>query len=246
MRAPGFAERHPYVFVALVEVMVIAVYMVAGTVAHLRHLTTLQMYGIANLALTAIVALQLTRMRWWKATGFRAAGSPRDLLWYVVPLIPMAINWIPGIDLGSARHLLLVFALTLMVGFVEEAVFRGLMFTALRPLGGWRAVLVPSVLFGVTHSLNVLAGKSGPDALAQVAYAMAIGFAFGALVLRNGLLWPLVLVHFLIDFAHFSQKPGFELSPGWTRVVVMGTTVAFTAYGLWVMRGHAARRVSRA
>ena len=131
MRTPGFAERHPYVFVALVEVMVIAVYLAAGTVAHLRHLGTVQMYTLANLALAVVVAFQLTRMRWWTATGLRAAGSLRDLPWYLVPLVPMAINWIPGIDLGSARHLLLVFALTLMVGFVEEAVFRGLMFTAL-------------------------------------------------------------------------------------------------------------------
>ena len=246
MRTPGFTERHPYAFVALVELMVIAVYMVAGTIAHLRHLSALQMYGIANLALTVIVALQLTGMRWWKATGFRPAGSLRDLPWYLVPLIPMAINWIPGIDLGSARHLLLVFALTLMVGFVEEAVFRGLMFTALRSLGPWRAVLIPSVLFGLTHSLNVLAGKSGPEALAQVAYAMAIGFAFAALMVRKGLLWPLVLAHFLIDFAHFSQKPGFEFGPAWNMAIVAGITVVFTAYGLWLMLTRGSRDEARA
>jgi membrane protease YdiL (CAAX protease family) len=245
MRSPGFAARHPYAFVALVELMVIAVYMVAGTIAHLRHLTTLQMYGIANLALTVIVALQLTGMRWWKATGFRAAGSPRDLRWYLVPLVPMAINWVPGIDMGSARHLLLVLSLTLMVGFVEEAVFRGLMFTALRSLGPWRAVMVPSVLFGLTHSLNVLAGKSGPEALAQVAYAMAIGFAFAALMVRKGLLWPLVLVHFLIDFAHFSQKPGFEFSPVWNMTIVVGITAVFTAYGLWLMLTRGAREAAQ-
>ncbi len=235
MKAPGFSERHPYVFVALVELLVIAVYMVAGTIAHLRHLSTLQMFGIANLALTVIVALQLTGMRWWKATGFRAVGSRLDLLWYLVPLIPMVINWVPGIDLSSMRHVLMVFALTLLVGFVEEAVFRGLMFTALRSLGTWRAVLIPSVLFGLTHSLNVLAGKSGPEALAQVAYATAIGFAFAALMVRRRLLWPLVLVHFLIDFAHFTQKPGFAFSPAWTMAIVAGITVVFTAYGLWLI-----------
>jgi uncharacterized protein len=240
MSTSVIAERHPIRFIVLLEVLVIAVYLVAGTVAHVRHLTNLRMYGLANLALTVILALLLTRKSWWDAVGFRAARSPRDLLYFLVPLVPMAINWVPGIAWGGARHFGGVLVLTLMVGFVEEVVFRGLMVTALRPRGEWRAVLIPALLFGLTHALNVLAGKSGPEAAAQVAYAIAIGLAFGALWLRTGILWPLVLVHFLIDFAHFTQKPGFEFTPAWTMAVVVGITVLFTAYGLWVML---ARRV---
>jgi hypothetical protein len=246
MKTRGFVERHPFWFVALLEAMVIAVYLVSGTVAHFRHLSNLQMYGLANLALTVVVAFQLTRMSWWKVTGFRAARSPRDLLYFVVPLVPMVINWLPGIDLSSARHLFGVLALTLMVGFVEETVFRGLMITALRSRGEWRAVLVPAVLFGLTHALNVLAGKSGTEAIAQVAYAMAIGFAFGALLLHKGILWPLVLAHFLIDFAHFSQKPGFEPQPAWTMGIAVGMTVLFTGYGVWVMLERGAPDEARA
>jgi uncharacterized protein len=236
VKTPRLVERHPYWFVALLEMMVIAVYLVSGTVAHLLHLSNLQIYGLANLVLAVVVASLLTRMSWWRVTGFRAARSPRDLPYFVVPFVPMVVNWLPGFGSNAAGYLVGALALALTVGFVEEAVFRGLMVTALRPRGEWRAVLVPAGLFGLTHALNVIAGKSGPEAIAQVAYAAAIGFAFGALLLRKGILWPLVLSHGLIDFAHFIQKPGFELGPAWTMGIVAGMAVLFAVYGVWMMR----------
>jgi CAAX protease family protein len=75
--------------------------------------------------------------------------------------------------------------LALMIGFVEESVFRGLMLTALREPGEWWAIVVTSVLFGVTHLANVLAGATLLETVSQVAYSVAIGVAFAALVLRK-------------------------------------------------------------
>jgi len=54
-------------------------------------------------------------------------------------------------------------------------------------------------------------------------------------VLKKGILWPLVIVHFLIDFASFLARPGFTISPDWNLLLVVGLAVIFTAYGLFVM-----------
>jgi hypothetical protein len=235
MDRPLFAKRHPYWFVAIVEVVVILVYLLAGTIAHFLHLSNLSLYGLANLGLTIIVAVLLTAMGWWRVIGFRSPGSKNDLLYFVVPFIPMLINFIPGVETGTLSHLLEVLAITLMVGFVEEAVFRGLMLNALKARGLWNAAIITSLLFGLTHALNVLTGKSLAEDAAQIFYAVAIGFAYAALVLRKGIIWPLVLAHFLIDFINFLQKPGFTYPPFWEIFIVVGIAVVFTAYGLFVI-----------
>ena len=217
------------------EVVVIFIYLLAGTIAHFMKLSNLGLYGLANLGLTVIGILLLTFMGWWKVVGFRPAAKPEGLLYYIIPFLPMFINLIPGVQITSLLFLLEVLATTLMVGFVEETFFRGLMLNALKAHGFWRAAILTSVLFGLTHALNLAAGKSVADQVAQIIYALAIGFAFAALVLKKGLLWPLVIAHFLIDFCNFIQKPGFTFTPFWNLFIVLGLTVVFTAYGVFVL-----------
>ena len=245
MNRSKFAERHPYWFVTILEIVVIFVYLLAGTLAHFMKLSNLGLYGIANLALTIIAALLLTVMGWWKVVGFRSPDKPMLLLYYIVPFLPIVINLIPGVEVTSAVRLMEILAITLMVGFVEEAFFRGLMLNPLKGRGLWRAAIITSLLFGLTHAMNVLTGKSVAEDMAQIFYAVAIGFAYAALALKKGILWPLVLAHFLIDFFNFIQKPGFTFPPFWNLLIVIGIAVIFTAYGLFVMLQKAEKKVNQ-
>ena len=211
------------------------VYLAAGTVAHFAHLSNLGLYGVAQVGLIIVVSVLLTAMGWWRAVGFRRPDDWADLRYFAVPLVPLVINLIPGVAVTTLRHLALVLAIALMVGFVEEAFFRGLMLNSLRAKGLWRAVIVTSLLFGLTHAMNMLAGRSAIDAASQIFYATAIGFAYAALVVKRGIIWPLVLAHSLIDFTNFIQRPGFAFSPGWALAITVGVGFVFTAYGLFVM-----------
>jgi uncharacterized protein len=230
-----FPIRHPFWFVALMEVLVIFVYLLAGTIAHFMHLSNLELYGLANLILTILAAVLLTILGWWKVVGFRGPARPGDLAYFLIPFFPILINLIPGIKVTGLALLAQIFAITLMVGFVEEVFFRGLMLNALKAQGFWKAAVITALLFGLTHAMNLLAGKSLADDLAQVFYAVAIGFAFAALVLKMGILWPLVVAHFLIDFFNFIQDPGFVFSPFWNILIVASIGLIFTAYGLFLM-----------
>jgi CAAX protease family protein len=230
-----FANRHPYWFVTILEMVVIVVYLLVGTFAHFLNLTNLDLYGLANFILSILVAILLTVMGWWKAVGFRAADSRGDLLYFLIPFIPMFINFIPGVEVTSFRYLLEVAFVFLMVGFVEEVIFRGLMLHALKGRGLWKAAVITALLFGLTHAFNVLAGKSLVDDAAQIVYAVGIGFGFAALVLCTGILWPLVLAHWLINFANYIQKPGFTYPAPWNVVIPVGIAVLFTVYGIFLM-----------
>ncbi len=238
MKRSLFAERHPYWFVALLEIVVIFVYLLAGTIAHFLNLSNLGLYGLANFGLTVIAAVMLTAMGWWKPVGFRSPDRRGDLVYYAIPFIPMFVNFIPGLEVSSPGYFVQVLVITLMVGFVEEAFFRGLMLNALKGHGFWKAAIITSLLFGLTHALNTLAGKSLFDDAVQIFYAVAIGFAYAALVLHKGILWPLVLAHVLIDFVNFLQKPGFVYPPSWEISIALGIAIIFTAYGLYMMNSR--------
>ena len=230
-----FAQRHPYWFVALLEVVTIAVYLLVGTVAYFTQLSNEWLYGSASLLLSIIAAVLLTRMGWWKIVGFRSPNQPRDLWYFVLPLLPAVINLIIGLEVSSLVRLAEFFVITLLIGFAEETIFRGLMLNTLKAHGVWRAAIITALLFGLSHALNGLAGKSMAETAAQIFYAVAFGFAFAALVLKKGILWPLVIVHFLIDFASFLQRPDFTLATEWNILLVVALAVIFTVYGVFVM-----------
>ncbi len=235
MTGAPFAQRHPYWFVALLEVVTIAVYLLVGTVAYFTELSNNWIYGSASLILSLVAALILTKMGWWKAVGFRWPNRPRDLWYFALPLLPAVITLMVGVEVTSLVLLAEFFVITLLIGFAEEAIFRGLMLNALKAHGFWRAAIITALLFGLSHALNGLAGKSMAETGAQIFYAVAFGFAFAALVLKKGILWPLVIVHFLIDFVSFLQRPGFIIAPAWNVLLVVGLAVIFTAYGAFVM-----------
>lgn len=240
MSRAAFSERRPYQFVLLVELMVIGVYLVSGTAAHFLHFGGLAVYVVANAALTVLLALVLTRMGWWRRVGYRATG-PRTLAWVLPMCLPVVLNIYPGLDPGGLAPAAGFLGLALMVGFVEESAFRGLMLRALEPRGVWRAVVVTTVLFSLTHLMNIMAGEAGLQAALQLLYSAAIGFAFAALALRTRVLWPLVVVHALIDFVAFMQDPALTVPRNVEIAAALTVTVVFTAYGLFLMvRGQPA------
>lgn len=66
----------------------------------------------------------------------------------------------------------------LCVGFLEEAIFRGLPFTAIAKDNIKSAVIISSVTFGIGHIINLFNG-SGMDLvnnLCRIVFAVAVGF----------------------------------------------------------------------
>jgi membrane protease YdiL (CAAX protease family) len=244
MKLPRVIERHPYWFVAILEIIVIAVYLMAGTIAHLAQFSNQAITGIANTTLSVLVIGALSTLGWWRAVGFTRPAQPRDLLFFLPLLLPVLINLGVGLNVPSLVLFTQLLGLALLIGFAEETIFRGLMLNALKARGLWQAAIITSLLFGLSHSLNLLSGKSGVEILIQVAYALAVGFAFAALVLKKGLLWPLIFVHALINFTSFIGKD--TLPAFWNTVAGVTLTFLFMAYGLYLMWQPSAAPLLRA
>lgn len=237
------AERHPLWFVTLLELAVTLVFVLTGTIAHFAELPGEFVSVVANVVLGVLAVRLLSRLGWWRTAGFRQAMRSRDLLWFLPLLLPAFFSLAAGLEFGGLALTLGLLVTALLIGFTEETIFRGLMLTALKARGPWTAAIITSVLFGLSHSLNLLSGKSGAEILIQVAYALAVGFAFAAIVFKTGLIWPLVVVHALIDFTSFLGKQG-TLS-AWEAAAGIGITFAFMSYGLFLMLHGRPRAVAQ-
>nr|WP_281255843.1 CPBP family intramembrane glutamic endopeptidase [Deinococcus hopiensis] len=89
------------------------------------------------------------------------------------------------------------------IGFVEEGLYRGLFIKWLLPKGFWTAVLISTVLFSVTHGLNMLGGQIAAQTLLQVGFAFLFGVVAALLRFQVGSLVPLMLWHSVYDTVCF-------------------------------------------
>lgn len=73
----------------------------------------------------------------------------------------------------------------LIIAFIEETIFRGMMLRMLLTKGVATAVWVSSILFGVTHALQLLGGQSLEDTILQIIYALLVGLVLSLLIGRS-------------------------------------------------------------
>ena len=120
------------------------------------------------------------------------------MLFYIPVGIMLTANLWYGIGLYVAPLEAILYVLTmLLVGFLEEVIFRGLLFQAMRKNGVRSAILVSSLTFGMGHIINLFNG-SGTELLPnllQVLYATAAGFMFVMIYYRTESLLVCIVAH---------------------------------------------------
>lgn len=152
----------------------------------------------------------------YKLIDLAGLGKQKLKNWFLL-LFPLYIVLInipePGeIDYGSipAINYLAAFLWVLGVGLSEEFMLRGvvqgvlLKFYATSKTKVVLSVVGAAVIFGLLHLVKFDKGIYGE--LTQVVYATFIGTMFGALLLRTHKIWPLVLLHALIDLSGNLEK----------------------------------------
>ena len=124
--------------------------------------------------------------------------SARSMLYYLPIAVMLSVNLWHGVTLhyGVLETVLYMLAM-LCVGFLEEVIFRGLLFEAMRKDNVKAAVVVSSVTFGIGHIVNLINGSGAellPNLL-QVVYATAAGFLFVMMYLRSKSLLVCIASH---------------------------------------------------
>ncbi len=125
-----------------------------------------------------------------------------NMLFYIPLILLLTTNLWYGITLNVSPLDTCLYILSMvLVGFLEEMIFRGLLFNAMAENDVKSAVVVSSVTFGIGHIINLINGSGAqllPNIL-QVIYAIAVGFAFVMIYIKSKSLIPCIVTHSLFN-----------------------------------------------
>ena len=153
------------------------------------------------------------------------------MLYYIPLLVLLTANFWYGVAMNMSPLETVLYVLSMFcVGFLEELIFRGLLFQAMAKDGVKTAIIVSSMTFGIGHIVNLINGSGAgllPNLL-QVMYAVAIGFAFVMIYCRTRSLMPCIIVHSIFNgLSAFANEA--VMTP--QRQIVSGVLLAVIAGG---------------
>ena len=153
-------------------------------------------------ALSVALAVFLIKNRLLEKYGLcRSAVSAKKMLYFLPCALMLSVNLWQGVSLSRSAGETLLYVLTMFsVGFLEEVIFRGLLFNAMSEESPRTAVIVSSVTFGMGHVINLLSGSADllPTML-QIIYATAAGFMFVMIYVKTRSLIIPIAVHSLFN-----------------------------------------------
>lgn len=151
--------------------------------------------------------------------------SARRFLYYIPLMILASGNLWNGIAVNyTLPETICRIVCMLCVGFLEELIFRGFLFTAIAKNNVKSAIIISSVTFGVGHLINLFNG-SGMDLvsnLCQIIFAVAVGFLLVTIFYRGGCLIPCIIVHSAINtLSTFANESGFTTEMRLLHIAVL-------------------------
>ena len=204
-------KPRPYLALVLTTVGLIIFLGAVGTISYLFGLTGYLPLAAAFIPLAAAIAVGLTVRRSWRVTGFRAVDAKRSgakAAMVLVAALPIAVI-VASNGFATPCLATLEFAgLAILVAFVEEAIFRGILLRSFSSRAPWVGVVATSLGFAAAHSAAALSpDQSITESITTIVFAFIFGVIACTLVRMTGSLWPAITLHATFDFAGFVLVP---------------------------------------
>ena len=125
-----------------------------------------------------------------------------DMLYYVPLVLLMGVNLWHGISISYSLFECLLFVLSMLcVGFIEEIIFRGFLYEAMKKDNLYAAIIVSSLTFGIGHIINLFNGSHMNlfSNVLQIMYATSTGFMFVIMYEKTKSLYPCIITHSLFN-----------------------------------------------
>ena len=171
----------------------------------------------------------------------RQCGLVLKANWRTLPLYwPMALiagaTLTTGINTDTSGSMFAILFITVAAGiFIEELMFRGLVFHWFREVSVRRQILISGFGFGGLHLLGLFSGIEPAVILAQVYLAASFGIIFGYARARDYSIMIPILVHFTFNIITLGAKGGVNeaASSAPAGQMVMGMLAVGTFAWAW-------------
>lgn len=195
---------------------------------------------VAGLVLSAILLVFLKRNGLFRKYGLcRPERSVRSMLYYIPVLAMLTANLWFGVTVNMPMLETVLYILSMLfVGFLEEIIFRGLLFEAMAKDSPKAAVIVSSITFGIGHIINLFNGSGAeliPNLL-QIVYATAAGFMFVMMYVQSRSLIVPIAAHGIFNAlsAFATETEGIELK----ILTCVLLTVITGGYAIYLALAH--------
>ena len=152
---------------------------------------------VFHLVLTALILGWLKKNKLFEKYGLLIPDYKPVRAWFYIPLALIGFASIYfGITLKySIPETIFYIVSMLCVGFLEEIIFRGLLFLGMARNNVKAAIVVSSVTFGIGHIVNLLNGQDLLETLLQIVFAVAVGFMLVTIFYKGKSLLPCIVFH---------------------------------------------------
>ena len=191
---------------------------------------------LMGLLLSAVLFVFLKTSGLTSAYGLcPSRASAREMVFYLPLVLLLTANLWFGVRMNVSTFETILYILAMFcVGFLEEVIFRGLLFEAMRKNSERAAILVSSLTFGIGHIINLINGSGAelvPN-LRQVVYATAAGFLFVMIYCHTQSLIVPIVTHGLFNaLSVFAAPPPTLL---WRVISCLLLTVITGSYAIYL------------
>ncbi|WMT42879.1 CPBP family intramembrane glutamic endopeptidase [Paenibacillus sp. D2_2] len=200
-------KEHPILFSFMLGIGLTLLVAVASAVATIlesddRGIVIAQ--GIAFFVMAVIITIYMKkRDASLGIFGFTRTNlhKAKAVLYYLPLLVIVVVQpIIGGFNTSlSVTDIVLILLFSLLVGYTEESIFRGIIRERLRPKGSVFFIVFSALFFGILHMANAFNGSGFLHIFLQVLNALLIGFILALIIEIEHSIIPLILFHFLFD-----------------------------------------------
>ena len=152
-----------------------------------------------HIAMSLILFIWIRKNGLSEKYGFRGTAVPAKRFLYYLPLVIVASASLWGgvsLRLGPAGTACYVISMC-CVGFLEEVIFRGLLFRAMEKDNLKTAMIVSALTFGLGHIVNLFngSGRNPASSATQIVFAVLVGFVLVLIFYHSRSLIPCILFH---------------------------------------------------
>ncbi len=263
-----FLQDHPILAMLLSMVLIQLYFLAVGVTQNIVAMLLTggsQVSSIVDAVVTIASSLLLLWLyqRKYYPNGrkfFSTQGFGPSLLYgwglLVVAVLSFSIARLTGTPMGNVFAAII---LGIAPGIQEELLCRTIPISLLMKREDRRNLIpavyiIPSLLFGLFHFVNLFSGADLILTLLQVAYATAVGLILASIYLKTGNLWITIALHSFMDFVAYlslnmQQSDGILKASGsyeWVGYLVqLLYTVIFAINAFWLYRKSSREEIAQ-
>lgn len=186
---------------------------------------------IVNTILSVVLLALIIIDKKTKYYGLTRVKNAKKFLYFLPLVIIGTVGLWNGIDINKSTTEIIFHILTMInIGFLEEIIFRGILYKSIEKDNQKLAIIISSITFGIGHIVNLLNGADLVPTLMQICYAITIGFLFVTIFNKSKSLIPCIITHIAVNSLSVLGVDSTGISTYLIPIMLIIISISYTAF----------------